>query len=306
MNPFSGIISAMHVYLNNKLVPRAEALVSVFDHGFLYGDGVYETMRAYDGVIFMLDDHLMRLFRSASMIGLTIPLDMNGIKDAVYETMSANLLKSAYVRLSVSRGCGPIGIDPDLCEAPTFVIIAEGMKDYPRAYYERGIAAIISATKRNLRDAINPQIKSLNFLNNILAKIEAKKTGAHEAIMVNAGGYIAEGTVSNVFFYRDGVLCTPSVECGILDGITRNIVLDLAVREGIVVKEGEFTRDDIAAAKEVFITNTTMEVMPVGQLDAVRYRVGEVAGLLHRAYRAEVKAYVTNVKGSGPSLWGYE
>jgi branched-chain amino acid aminotransferase len=296
----------MYVYLNNKLVPQAEALVSVFDHGFLYGDGVYETMRAYGGVIFMLDDHLVRLHRSASMIGLTVPLDMNGIKDAVYDTMSANSLKNAYVRLTVSRGYGPIGLDPDLCAAQTFVVIVEEMKDYPKAYYEQGISTIISGTKRNLREAINPQIKSLNFLNNILAKIEAKKAGAYEAIMMNAAGHVTEGTISNVFFCRDDVLCTPSVECGILDGITRNIVLDVAIREGLMVREGEFTRDDLSAADEVFITNTTMEVMPVSQLDAVRYRVGEVARLLHKAYRGEVRAYVTNVKGSGPSLWGYE
>jgi len=296
----------MHVYLNNKLVPRAEALISVYDHGFLYGDGVYETMRAYDGVIFMLDDHLMRLHRSASMIGLTVPLDMNGIKEAVYDTMSANSLKNAYVRLTVSRGYGPIGLDPDLCKAPTFVIIAEEMKDYPKAYYERGISAIISGTKRNLRDAINPQIKSLNFLNNILAKIEAKKADAYEAIMMNSAGHVTEGTISNVFFYRDDVLCTPSVECGILDGITRNIVLDVAVREGLTIKEGEFTGDDLFAAKEVFITNTTMEVMPVSRLDSVRYSAGSVAKLLHKTYRREVRAYVTKVKGTGPSLWGYE
>ncbi len=296
----------MYVYLNNKLVPQAEALVSVFDHGFLYGDGVYETMRAYDGVIFMLDDHLMRLHRSASMIGLTVPLDVDRIKNAVYDTVSANSLKNAYVRLTVSRGYGPIGLDPDLCEAPTFVIIVEEMRDYPRAYYEEGISAIISRTKRNLRDAINPQIKSLNFLNNILAKIEAKKAGAYEAIMMNVTGHVTEGTISNVFFRKDDVLCTPSVECGILDGITRNIVLDLAVREDLMVREGKFTGEDLSAAKEIFITNTTMEVMPVGQLDAVRYSAGETAKLLHKAYRAEVRAYVTNVKGSGPSLWGYE
>lgn len=296
----------MRIYLNNKLVSRAEALVSVFDHGFLYGDGVYETMRAYDGVIFMLEEHLMRLHRSASMIGLTVPLDMDRIKEAIYDTMSANSLKNAYVRLTVSRGYGPIGLDPDLCEAPTFVIIAEELKDYPKAYYEKGISAIISGTRRNLKEAINPRIKSLNFLNNILAKIEAKKAGSYEAIMVNAAGHLAEGTISNLFFSLDDVLCTPSVECGILDGITRNIVLDLAGREGFRVKEGEFTKDDLYGAREVFITNTTMEVMPVSQVDAVRYSVGDLARLLHKVYRGEVRAYVTNIKGSGPSLWGYE
>lgn len=296
----------MYVYLNDRLVQRPEAVVSVFDHGFLYGDGVYETMRAYDGVIFMLDEHLMRLHRSAALIGIAVPLDVNEITDSVYGTMGANSLKNAYVRLTVSRGYGPIGLDPDLCEAPTFVVIAEELKEYPKAYYELGISAIISRTRRNLKDAVNPQIKSLNFLNNILAKIEAKKAGSHEAIMVNAAGYLAEGTISNVFFFRDGVLCTPSIECGILDGITRNIVLDLAKREGLSVKEGEFTQDELYAAQEVFVTNTTMEVMPVSQIDAVRYGTGKVARLLHTAYRGEVRAYVRNVKDSGPSLWGYE
>jgi branched-chain amino acid aminotransferase len=296
----------MQVYLNNKLVPRAEALVSVFDHGFLYGDGVYETMRAYEGVIFMLDEHLVRLHRSASMIGLTIPLDVDGVKKAVYDTMIANSLKNAYVRLTVSRGYGPIGLDPDLCEVPTFVIIAEEMKDYPRAYYERGISAIISGTKRNLKGAVDPQIKSLNFLNNIIAKIEAKKAGVYEAIMMNSEGHIAEGTISNVFFYRDEVLCTPSVECGILDGITRNIVLDVAAREGFTVREDAFTAEDILGAKEVFITNTTMEVMPVSRLDSAQFPAGTVAKQLHKGYRGEVRAYVTKAKGSGPSVWEHE
>lgn len=296
----------MYVYLNDKLVPRREAVVSVFDHGFLYGDGVYETMRAYEGVIFMLDEHLVRLNRSASMIGLTLPMDADRMKSAVHDTLGANSLRNAYVRVTVSRGFGPVGLDPDLCQAPTFVIIAEEMKDYPREFYEKGIKTIISRIRRNHRDAINPQIKSLNFLNNILAKIDAKGAGAYEAVMLNVSGHVSEGTISNVFFFRDDILCTPSLECGILDGITRNIVMDLAVREGLTVREGGFVRDDIYAATEVFITNTTMEVMPVSQVDTVRYGVGEVAKLLRRVYREEVRAHVKNAKGSGPSLWGYE
>jgi len=296
----------MYVYLNDRLVPGSEAVVSVFDHGFLYGDGVYETMRAYDGVIFMFDEHLSRLYRSASMIGLAIPGEIGQLKTAIYETLNANSLKNAYIRLTISRGEGPIGLDPDLCKRPTLVIIAEEMRDYPKGFYEGGIKVIIPTTRRNLRDALNPQIKSLNFLNNILAKVEAKEKDAYEAIMLNYSDHIAEGTISNVFFFRDGILCTPSVDCGILDGITRGVVLDLAVREGLVVREGEFTRDEIYGASEVFITNTTIEVMPVCAVDNVRYRVGEVSRLLRRAYRDEVRAYVANVKGSGPSLWGYE
>lgn len=302
----NGIIAAMYVYLNGKLVPRAEAMVSVFDHGFLYGDGVYETIRVYEDVVFMLDEHLKRLFRSATLIGLTIPLDMEGIKTAIYDTLGTNSLRNAYVRLTISRGYGPIGLDPDLCSTPTFVIIAEKMKDYPKTFYAEGIRVIIAKTKRNLSEAINPQIKSLNFLNNILAKIEAKREDAYEAIMLNGSGYLTEGTISNVFFYRDDLLCTPSVRCGILDGITRTVILDLAVREGLKVREGEFTKEDIYAAREVFLTNTTMEVMPVSQLDEVRYTVGDVGRLLRKAYRDEVNSYVRDIKGKGPSLWGYE
>ncbi|MGD0885062.1 MAG: aminotransferase class IV [Thermodesulfovibrionales bacterium] len=296
----------MHVYVNNRTVPKNEAVVSVFDHGFLYGDGVYETVRVYDSVVFLIDEHLGRLYRSASLIGLNLPKNIDQIKAALYETLDANALKNAYVRITVSRGYGPIGLDPDLCEEPTFVIIAEDMKEYPKSLYEKGIKTVIAQTKRNLRDALNPQIKSLNFLNNILAKIEAKEKGAYESIMVNVSEHIAEGTISNVFFYKDDILCTPSVACGILDGVTRKIVLDLAAREGLTVKEGEFTRDDIFSAAEVFITNTTMEVMPVCQVDDVRYSVGSVAKLLRKVYRDEVKTYVAAIKGSGPSLWGYE
>jgi len=296
----------MYIYLNDRLVSRAEAKVSVFDHGFLYGDGVYETMRVYDDVVFMVDEHLVRLFRSATLIGLTIPLGVQGIKAAIYDTLAANSLRNAYVRLTVSRGYGPIGLDPDLCSTPTFVVITEKMKDYPKTFYARGLRVILAKTKRNLGDAINPQIKSLNFLNNILAKIEAKHGDAYEAIMLNGSGYLTEGTISNIFFYLDDILCTPSVRCGLLDGITRAIILDLAAREGLTVREGEFGKEDIYAASEVFITNTTMEVMPVSQVDEVRYNVGEVGKLLRRAYRDEVNAYVRDLKGRGPSLWGHE
>lgn len=293
----------MYVYLNGKIVPSKEAVVSVFDHGFLYGDGIYETMRVYDGVVFKLDEHLGRLFRSASLIGLTIPFDTDHLKIAVYETLIANTLRNAYVRLTVSRGRGPVGLDPDLCSEPTFVIIAQELKEYPRAFYENGLTVTISETRRNLKEAINPRIKSLNFLNNILAKIEAKKSGAYEALMLNARGKLTEGTISNLFFLKDGIVCTPSLACGILDGITRGIVIELAGREGLNVKEGAFTKTDLYSAEEVFLTNTTMEVMPVSKVDDRQYAVGGMAKLLRKAYKHEVNAYVANVKAEGPSLW---
>lgn len=296
----------MHVYLNNKIVPKSEATVSVYDHGFLYGDGVYETMRAYDGVVFMIDEHIGRLRRSAEMIRLLLPKDSDGIKKAVYETLIANNRKEAYIRLTVSRGYGPIGLDPDLCRDATFVVIAEEMKGYPSSMYKNGINIIIAGTRRNLREAINPRIKSLNFLNNILAKIEAKDAGAYEAVMLNSKGYIAEGTISNIFFVKEGVVCTPSTNCGILDGITRKIILDLAVREGFRVREGRFSSGDLFSAFECFITNTTLEVMPVAKVDNVKFMTGEATRLLLRSYRKEVKAYVADVRSGGPSLWGYQ
>lgn len=296
----------MQIHLNGRLVPAKEALISVFDHGFLYGDGIYETMRVYDGVTFMLDEHMQRLYRSASMIGLTIPVDVDSLKIRVYDTLIANSLRDAFVRLTVSRGYGPIGIDPDLCPNPTIVIIAEEMREYPKSFYESGISLIISQTRRNIKEALNPQIKSLNFLNNILAKIEAKKKGVYDAIMLNVYGMLAESTISNIFFYKENVLCTPSLDCGILDGITRSIVIKIAKRDGIEVNEGKFTREDLYSAEEVFITNTTLEVMPVSKVDDKEFPVGNITRLLHKAYREEVNAYVAKVKAEGPSIWGYE
>lgn len=294
----------MYVYVNGKVVPSKEAVVSVFDHGFLYGDGIYETLRVYDSVLFKIDEHLQRLFRSASLIGLSIPLDTDHLKIALYETLIANRLKNAYVRLTISRGQGSLGLDPDFCPKPTVIIITQEFKEYPEAYYKHGISLMIAETRRNLREAINPQIKSLNFLNNVLAKIEAKKQGAYEAIMLNENAFLAEGTISNIFFYKGGSLCTPSIDCGILDGITRGIVTDLARQEGLSVQEGMFTKNDLYAAEEVFLTNTTMEVMPVSAVDSQTYPVGKIARLLRKIYRRGVNAYISNVKAEGPSLWG--
>jgi len=293
----------MFVYLNGKIVPSDEARISVFDHGFLYGDGIYETMRVYDGVVFKVDEHLSRLYRSASLIGMDIPLDHAALKIAIYETLIANVHQNAYVRLTISRGHGSVGLDPDLCSQPTIVIIAKQLKEYPKDYYERGINLIVARTRRNLKEAIDPRIKSLNFLNNILAKIEAKKAGAYEALMLNAQGVLTEGTISNVFFFRDGVLCTPSVKSGILDGITRGLIIELASHEDITVHEGRFTIKDLFAAEEVFITNTTMEAMPASKVNGKTFKVGKIAKRIRKAYRQEIKAYIANVKNEGPSLW---
>ncbi|MBI5675426.1 MAG: branched-chain-amino-acid transaminase [Nitrospirae bacterium] len=282
------------IYLNNMLVPDNKAVVSVFDHGFLYGDGVYETLRAYDGVLFKLNEHIERLFNSASLIKLKLPKTREEIRKAAYETLQANRLKEAYVRITVSRGAGPIGLDPRLCPQPTLVIIANPFKDYPPSYYKKGVKVAIVKTRRNFKRAIDPQIKSLNFLNNVLAKTEAINRGAYEAVMLNYRGYVAEGTISNIFFVKDKVLCTPSVEVGILDGITRRIILDVAKEMGVKVKEGRFRPDEIYEADEVFISNTTMEVMPVKEVDNAMFNVsgGDITKVIHKAYRTKVREYM--------------
>ncbi len=282
------------IYLNNRIVPNNKAVISVYDHGFLYGDGIYETLRAYDGIVFMLDQHVERLFRSASMIALKIKKTPDAVKKAVYKTLSANRLKEAVIRITVSRGSGPTGLDPALCTDPTFVIIARKFIHYPQIYYKKGVKIAIVDTKRNFKEALNPQIKSLNFLNNILAKIEATKKGAYEAIMKNYRGYIAEGTISNIFFIKDQILCTPGLDVGILDGITRKIILETARDAGIQVIEGRFKEDDLYNADEMFISNTTMEIMPVSEIDnkTISSRAGNLTKTLHKLYVKKIKDHI--------------
>ncbi|MBI5664086.1 MAG: aminotransferase class IV [Nitrospirae bacterium] len=282
------------IYLNNKLVDRDRAIISVFDHGFLYGDGVYETLRAYDGVVFMFDEHLARLFRSASLIDLSIPMSGDAIKKAVYKTVKANGLEEAVIRITVSRGPGPVGLDPALCPEPTFVIFAARFRKYPEQFYRKGVSIAIADTRRNYSRALDPRIKSLNFLNNIQAKIEAKKKGAYEAVMLNYRGYIAEGTISNIFFIKDKVLCTPSPKTGILDGITRRIILEAARELKIETREGSFRPRDIQGAHEAFISNTTMEVMPVSGIIGLKKfpGPGDITKLLRKAYKKKVIDYI--------------
>jgi branched-chain amino acid aminotransferase len=282
------------IFLNNKLVSKDRARISVFDHGFLYGDGIYETLRVYKGVIFMLDEHIERLFNSASLIGLTIPLSPGEIIRAAYKTLKANRIQDAYARITVSRGTGQPGLDPDLCPKPTFLIFANKFKKYPKEYYERGINVAIVTTRRNYAKALDPGIKSLNFLNNILAKMEAKKYGAYEALMLNYRGVLTEGTVSNIFFFGNGTLYTPSMRTGILGGITRGIILDLARDMNVKTREGSFRNEDIYRADEVFLTNTTMEIMPVACIDSkkIRNSPGKLSKRLHAVYRKRIDEYI--------------
>jgi branched-chain amino acid aminotransferase len=283
----------MLVYLNGRFVAKEQAQVSVFDHGFLYGDGIYETMRAYGGKLFLLKKHLARLKHSADAISLKLPMRLDKIGDALNEALSINQLQEAYVRLHLSRGPGEIGLDPALCVAPTMVIVAKPFHDYPAAYYAQGVSVAVVTTRRNHPLALPPSVKGTNFLNNILAKIEAIQAGAYEGIMLNWEGYVAEGTISNVFMVKKGVLYTPHLDTGILEGVTRDLVLRLAKRKKTPVREVMLRPKDLMASNECFITNTTMEIMPVTTIDKKKIGKGipgPVTVALHHAYQKEVRA----------------
>jgi branched-chain amino acid aminotransferase len=255
------------IYLNGDYVPGEEARISVFDHGFLYGDGVFEGVRAYGGRVFRLDEHLTRLYESAKSIMLEIPESFNELKAATLETIRRNNLRDAYLRLVVSRGMGDLGLDPRKCPKATTVIIASSIVLYPQELYEKGLSIITVATRRNVPDALDPKIKSLNYLNNVLVKIEANRAGVMEAVMLNAQGYVSEGTADNIFIVRRGRVLTPPAYVGALEGITRQVVMELACECGRVVLEQPFTRHDLYVAEECFLTGTAAEVIPVIEVD---------------------------------------
>jgi branched-chain amino acid aminotransferase len=255
------------VWLNGELVPKSQAKVSVFDHGFLYGDGVFEGIRAYNGKVFMLDEHLDRLYDSAKSIWLTIPLTKEQMRDAILQTLRANKLRDAYIRVVVSRGEGDLGLDPRKCPKPNIVIITDRIELFPEELYERGIEMVTVSVRRNSPQALNPNIKSLNYLNNILAKIEAINAGKPEGLMLTLDGYVAEGTGENIFIVKRGELFTPPAYMGILKGITRQVVMKLAKEEGIPVHEAVLTLHDVYIADECFLTGTGAEIIPVVKLD---------------------------------------
>ena len=258
---------SLTIYCNGEFVPEAEAKVSIFDHGFLYGDGIFEGIRAYHGRVFRLGQHLTRLYESAKSIHLQIPLSVAEMEEVVLETLRRNGLCDAYIRLIVSRGKGDLGLDPNKCPQAGIYCIADQIKLFPPIMYEQGLEVRTVAVRRNNPDSLNPRIKSLNYLNNILAKIEANLAGVPEAVMLNQEGYVAEGTGDNIFIYRNGVLQTPPVYAGILEGITRNAVLESAKRLGIDAREELFTRHDLYTADECFLTGTAAELIPVVQVD---------------------------------------
>ncbi|MDV5121046.1 MAG: branched-chain-amino-acid transaminase [Candidatus Scalindua sp.] len=263
------------VYINGKLYPKDEAKISVFDHGLLYGDGVFEGIRCYNGNIFKLSEHIDRLYDSAKAISMEIQLTRDELKDAVINTLKANNLKDSYIRLIVTRGVGKLGLNPFLCAESQVIIITDFIQLYSKELYEKGLDAIIVPTIRNHSDALNPNVKSLNYLNNILAKIECINAGATEGIMLNKDGYVAEGTGDNIFIVKDNGIVTPPTTAGILIGITRNVVIELANEAGTTVKEEQLTRDDLYNADECFLTGTAAEIIPVVNIDGRKIASGK-------------------------------
>ena len=258
---------ALKIWLNDRLIDEEQAEISVFDHALLYGDGVFEGIRVYDGKIFELDAHLKRLYDSAKVIRLGIPMDHNTLAQAVKKTVEANNIVDGYIRLIVTRGIGDLGLNPFICKNQSLVIIAATIQLYPEELYEKGLTVVSGSTIRNHPLALSPQIKSLNYLNNILAKIEAIDSGAGEVIMYNHLGYVAEASGDNVFIVKGGVIYTPPVQSGSLDGITRAVVIRLAKAKKIGVVQKDLTRFDLYTADEFFLTGTAAEVIGVVSID---------------------------------------
>ncbi|MEM9185435.1 MAG: branched-chain-amino-acid transaminase [Planctomycetota bacterium] len=256
------------VFVNGQLVPAEQASVSVFDHGLLYGDGVFEGLRIYSGKVFRLGQHLERLYDSAKAIWLEVPMTVEAMTQAVVDTVAANDLIDGYIRLIVTRGAGTLGLDPRKCSDPQVIIIADTIALYPPEYYEHGLEIITSSVIRNHPAALSPRIKSLNYLNNILAKIEGIQAGCIEALMLNHKGEVAECTGDNLFLVSKGRLLTPPLDAGILAGVTREAVMELAVDAGIETREAPLTKHDIYIADEVFLTGSAAEVVPVVKVDS--------------------------------------
>ncbi|QAS51558.1 branched-chain-amino-acid transaminase [Halobacillus litoralis] len=260
-------MSSQWIYLSGEYVRKEEAVVSVYDHGFLYGDGVFEGIRVYEGNIFKLEEHLGRLYDSAKSIMLHIPYDKEELEEIIAETVRRNQLETAYIRVVVSRGAGNLGLDPASCAQPRLVVIAEALSLFPKELYERGVRLASVSSRRNRPDVLPPQVKSLNYLNNILVKMEANQAGVDEALMMNDQGYVTEGSADNIFIVKNGTILTPPTYLGALEGITRNAIIDLAEEKGYNIKEQPFTRHDVYVADEVFLTGTAAEVIAVVEVD---------------------------------------
>lgn len=266
---------SLKIWINGKLFAKEDAKISVYDHGLLYGDGVFEGLRSYSSQVFRLEAHLERLWDSAKAIWLEIPITREAMAKAVNETLRANNIEDGYIRLVVTRGAGSLGLDPNRTSDPQVIIITDHIQLYPKELYEQGLEIVSVSTVRNHSAALSPRIKSLNYLNNILAKIEGLQANCVEALMLNTRGEVAECTGDNIFLVRNGALLTPPVDAGILEGITREAVMELAREAGIEVREVALTKHDVYIADECFLTGTAAEVIPVVKVDSRRIGTGK-------------------------------
>jgi branched-chain amino acid aminotransferase len=289
----------MEIYIDGEWYPRETAKISVFDHGLLYGDGVFEGIRAYNRRIFRHEAHLDRLYASAQALALQIPLARPAMRSAVEETVRRNRRDDVYIRLIVTRGVGELGIDPLSCPTPSVIVIVNDVRVYPRELYAAGIRVMTSATRQVSHEAIDPRIKSLNYLKNILAKIDAQQAGAHEAIMLNTDGFIAECTADNLFVVRAGQLLTPAPQDGALGGITRGVIVELAGEARIPAAEARLTRYDLYTADEAFVTGTGAELMPVCSADGRPIADGTPGPITRRL----TEAFHALVRNEGTALW---
>ena len=282
---------APKIYINGKFYSKEDAKISVYDHGLLYGDGVFEGMRTYSGKVFRLVEHIDRLYESARAILLTIPMSKQDLIDAVKKTVELSGLSDSYIRLVVTRGAGSLGLDPNRTSDPQVIIIVDLIALYDRKYYDEGLKIITASTIRNHPAALSPRIKSLNYLNNIMAKIEGLQAGCMEAIMLNHKGEVAECTGDNIFIVKHGHLLTPPTDAGILEGITRNAILELANELKIPAREATLTRHDLLVADECFLTGSAAEVIPVVSIDSRPIGLGNV-GQTTRLLMSEFKKLV--------------
>jgi len=255
------------IYIDGKFYSEASAKISVFDHGLLYGDGIFEGIRFYNGRVFRLEEHLNRLWDSARSICLEIPMTMQNMTEAVIETIRQNHLRDGYIRLLVTRGIGNLGLNPTQCKSPSVIIIAATIALYHEDFYRKGLTIVTCATRRSSPAALNPAVKSLNYLNNVMARVEANLAGADEALMLNDAGNVAECTADNVFIVKHGQIFTPPVSAGALRGITRSVVFEIAAELGVKVREADITRHDVFVADECFLTGTAAEIVPVVKED---------------------------------------